>query len=138
MAAPLRRLPDWRARLLTYVANAAQTPFEEGKHDCALFFAGAVDAMTGVDFAAPWRGRYTTTRGGLRVLRRDGFADHVALAAYHLPGKPPAFLAVGDGAVVETDDGPALGVVQGAQVYILLPHGLGLVPVTAAARGFEV
>lgn len=138
MGAPLIRLPDWRPRLLAYVSEAARTPFEEGKHDCALFFAGAVEAMTGVDYAAPFRGRYTTTRGGLRVLRRDGFADHIALAAHHLPDKPPAFLAVGDGAVVETDDGPALGVVQGAQIYILMPQGLGLVPLTAAARGFGV
>lgn len=134
----LKRRPDWRARLIAYLARAAREPFAEGRHDCALFLAGGVEAMTGVDYAAPYRGRYTTTRGGLRLLRRAGFADHVALAARHLPECPPAFAAEGDGAAVETPEGPALGIVQGEGVYVPGPAGLAVVPLTTAARAFRV
>lgn len=134
----IRRLPDWQPRLLAFLAGVARHPFEEGSHDCALFFASAVAAMTGQDHAAPYRGRYQSTRAGLRLLRRDGFEDHIALAAHHLPETPPALLNVGDGAVIPAETGPALGVVQGARIYVPMAGGLGLVPLTAAIRGFEV
>lgn len=139
MAGKVSRLPDWRPRLVAFLTAAQRAPFRPGQHDCALFAAGAVAAMTGQDYAAPYRGRYTTIRGGIRVLRADGFADHIALAAHHLPERPVAFARAGDLAVVPTEDGPALGVVQGAGIYVLSPAGgLSLVPLTAATRAFGV
>lgn len=125
-----------RARLTTYLADCARRPFAEGSHDCALFAAGAVQAMTGRDIAAEWRGRYISTRGGLRVLRRAGFADHIALAAHHFPvtHRP----RIGDLAAVPTEQGPALGVVQGLHIYLLAESGLALVPLSAATQFFEV
>ncbi len=120
-------------RLAKYLAQVARRPFAEGQHDCALFAAGAVAAMTGRDLAEEWRGRYSTTRGGIRVLRKSGFEDHIALAASLLAEtdapKP------GDLAVV---DGPALGVVQGTHIYVAGPDGLALVPIGAGLRFFEV
>ena len=88
--------------------------------------------------AADWRGRYSTMRGGLRVLRKAGFEDHIALAAAHFPEVPPLMAQPGDLAVVPTDDGQALGVVQGEAVYVLGPHGLGLVSILSASRAFRV
>ncbi len=136
--APLTRLPDWKPRLTAWLANAALHPFAEGENDCALFFAGAVEAMTGIDPAATWRGRYPNTVAGLRLLRRGGFADHVALAAALLPEMPSAYARTGDGAVVATEDGPALGLVQGEMIYVLGPRGLSLVPRSRATRAFRV
>lgn len=132
------RRADWQAHLIAYLHDAVRQPFEEGAHDCALFAAGAVAAMTGMDYAASYRGRYTTTLGGLRILRRDGFEDHVALAAAHCEEVPPAFARPGDLAVIPTADGPSLGVVQGERVYCLLPIGLGLEPLSSAVRAFRV
>jgi len=132
------RIYNWRAALVTYLNEVARTPFEDGVNDCALFLAGGVLAMTGIDYAAPYRGRYTTIRGGYRILRKDGFADHVALAEHHLTRKPIAFAQAGDGAVVETPEGPALGVVQGPQIYVLGRSGLALAPLMHAAFALEV
>lgn len=134
----MKRHNDWRTRLIAYMHDTVRRPFEEGVHDCALFAAGAVEAMTGEDYAAPYRGRYSTTLGGLRILRKDGFEDHVALAASHCEEIPPAFACPGDLAVIPTDDGPSLGVVQGERVYCLLPNGLGLEPLSSATRAFRV
>jgi hypothetical protein len=136
--APLARLPDWKPRLTAWLVQAARRPFAEGEHDCALFFAGAVEAMTGTDPAAAWRGRYPSTAAGLRLLRRAGFADHLALAAACLPEVPAAYARTGDGAVVETQDGPALGLVQGEMIFVLGPTGLRLVPRSLASRAFRV
>ena len=135
------RLPDWKSRLTLYVSDAARRPFCEGSHDCALFLAGGVEAQTGFDPAARWRGCYTTTRSGLRLLRKTGFPDHIALAASLLPEIAPAFAQAGDGAMVsdpQMPDVPALGIVQGEMIYVLRPDGLGLLPLTSALRAFRV
>lgn len=133
------RTAGWQKRLITYIAATAEKGFMEGQRDCGLFGADALAAQTGVDLAAPYRGRYTTTRGGLRVLRRDGYADHVALAAAHLRTRSPLERArPGDLAVIPTGGVPALGVVQRGVVYILSPAGLGMVPVAMADQILEV
>ncbi|WP_109464410.1 DUF6950 family protein [Albibacillus kandeliae] len=134
----MKRLPDWKPRLMSYLVRAARRPFKEGEHDCALFLAGGVEAMTGEDYAAPYRGRYSTTLGGLRILKKDGFEDHVALAAHHLKEKPVAFAGVGDGAAVPTSDGPALGIVQGEGIYLLTPARIAIYPLLRAHKVFEV
>jgi hypothetical protein len=141
----MKRHPDWQARLVAYVVPMMSAPFSPGRVDCALFAAGGVKAMTGKDFARGFRG-YRTLRAGLKKLREKGFADHVALAAARLPevtheGQPaPAMAQVGDVAVVETEEGPALGLVQGEAVYVMGPAGLGLVPLTdpRVIRAFRV
>jgi hypothetical protein len=134
----MRRLVDWRSRLTAFVADAARRPFAPGHHDCALFAAGAVAAMTGFDAAADWRGRYTTLRGGLRVLRREGYADHLALVTAHLPPVHPAFARAGDLAAVPGPEGMALGVVQGERIYVLHPGGLATVDLLAATHAWRV
>ncbi|MTH62114.1 hypothetical protein GL300_23225 [Paracoccus litorisediminis] len=114
-----------------------RTSFAYGRHDCALFAAGAVAAMTGTDHARGWRG-YRSRAAGLRKLREAGFEDHIALVASHLEEIHPALAAPGDVAVVEGEDGPALGIVQGESIYILQREGLGLVSLLAAQRAFRV
>lgn len=133
----LMRAPDWALRLSGYLAACARRAFVPGQHDCALFAAGALAAMGGPDLAAPYLGRYRTLTGGRRVLRREGYADHIAVVAAHLPRRVGRALP-GDLAVVQTDDGPALGVVQGLAVYVVTPTGLGLVPLPEDATVFGV
>ena len=138
MTRPARH-PDWQARLTAWLAEAARTPFRDGVHDCALFAAGGVAAMTGTDPAARFRGRYTTLRGGLRVLRHEGLAgNHIDLTARLFEAIPPAFARPGDLAAVTGDDGPALGIVQGEMIYVLRRDGLGLVPLLSASTAFRV
>lgn len=134
------RYHDWRSRLSAYLYEIAHKPFVWGEHDCALFAAGAVQAMTGQDFAANYRGRYKTFRGGLRHLRKAGFADHAAFAVSLFEEVPPASAHVGDVAAVEIEGGIALGVVQGQRIYVLRPDeaGIGTVGLLDAARTFHV
>ena len=134
-----QRFSDWQTRLQAYLGCIAREPLAYGQHDCALFAADAVRAMTGVDFAAPYRGKYATLAGGLRLLARAGFADHVALARAHLTPVAVALAMPGDLAVFDTEAGLALGVVQGAAVYVLHVDGvLGLVALTNATEVLSV
>lgn len=135
----LTRLQDWKPRLLAFIAETAPRPLVYGQHDCALFAAGAVQAMCGVDLAAVWRGHYTTRLGGIRALRKAGFRDHIDLVERQFAAVPAAQARAGDLAVVAGDDGPALGLVQGQMIYVLRPiGGLGLVPVAQAEKVFRV
>ncbi|MDQ1847664.1 hypothetical protein Q9299_05125 [Gemmobacter fulvus] len=135
----LIRLPDWQSRLRRWIGTVAGQPLIAGRHDCCLFGAGAIEAQTGVDIAAPWRGRYSTFAGGRRILRKAGYADHLALIAAHLPEAHPAEALPGDIAVVPGEGGDAVGVVQGAGVYVLTQSGkLGLVPMLPVLRLFKV
>lgn len=127
------RLYNWESRLSAYVASISQRGFAWGEHDCALFAAGGVEAVTGADPARSWRGAYASATGGLRLLRQAGFGDHVACAAALYPAIPMAVALPGDLAVLPAEDGVgALGIVQGEMIYVLRPDGLGLVPLSAA------
>jgi len=133
------RRPDWRARLEEYLPRVASQPFRPGRHDCALFVAGAVEAMTGEDPAAAWRGAYRSLAAGRDALQAAGFPDHVALVASVCEEIPPALASVGDIAVLPGDgEGAALGLVQGAAVYVLRPGGLALVNRLHIERAFRV
>jgi len=135
----LQRLPDWQPRLRSYLRGCTGRPLVPGQHDCCLFGAGAVDAQTGVDLAAGWRGRYSTFSGGYRILRKAGYADHVALIAAHLPEVAHNAARAGDIAIVPGEDGDAVGVVQGEAVYVLARDArLALVPMAPVFSVFRV
>ncbi len=77
------RLPDWETRLHDYLAASEGAVFAWGVVDCALFAAGAVEAMTGIDPAASYRGHYSTATGAIKALRRYGagtLADTISAA----------------------------------------------------------
>jgi len=128
----------WRGRLADYLAAVRGRPFRYGEHDCALFAAGAVAAMTGDDPAAGLRGKYRTMRAGLSAVQKAGFLDHVDMAKALWPSIPAIRAQVGDLAVVETDAGGALGVVGGPMIFVLRREGLAQLPLTDAALALRV
>lgn len=134
----MTRLIDWRTRLVAYIAQHAGSEFRPGRMDCALFAAGAVAAMTGVDPARGWRGAYRSLKVGQEKLQAAGHADHVAFLASLLPEVPTAFAHQGDVAVVEDDGVPCLGIVQGEMIYVVTLQGFGLVPRERMVRAFSV
>ena len=133
----MTRLPNWKKRLTAYLAEVVDRPFKPGQHDCALFVAGAVQAMTGDDPARGWRG-YRSLASGRQALAKRGYSDQVALAASMLPAIAPAMAQAGDVAVVAGDDGPALGIVQGEMVFVLRREGLAILPRLAIEKAFKV
>lgn len=135
----MTRHKDWEARLIAYLTGVASKPFAAGQHDCALFTAGAVKAMTGTDHGSAWAGRYRSIRAGVRALKKAGHTDHVALVASLLDEVAPAFALPGDVAVMEGAEGfGALGIVQGEGVYVLTETGMAIQPRSQMLRAFKV
>lgn len=139
MSRPVR-LPDWKSRLGTYVAGQFNQPFRPGIFDCAIFAAGAVEAMTGVDLSAPFKGRYSTLEAGIEALRAAGHANHLALIIDTFDEVHPAFAQPGDIALLDGGDHAAIGIVQGEHIYALRGDagGVGLAPRDAMQRAWRV
>lgn len=128
----------WKADLRSYLAAQADVPFAYGSADCGAFAGGAIEAMTGENPHTAVAGKYKTMRGALRALKRLGHEDHIAYAASVLDEINPLYAQFGDVAVVDSPEGPALGVVIGAHIEIRTPEGRGVVPLTDAVRAFRI
>lgn len=118
----MKRLPDWEPRLHAYLAGVMRAPFAWGSHDCALFVGSAVEALTGVDPAAAYRGGYSTETGARLALKRHGKTTLVATfdAAFGA-SVAPAFAGRGD--IILTTDSNA-GVCMGGFAYLVGDVGL--------------
>lgn len=128
------RLPDWRPRLVAYLEEVRTRPFAYGQHDCALFAAGAVEAMTGVDLADGHRGQYATLRTGLKLVR----GDHLRILRDRFEPVPSAFAQIGDIALIGEVGFPALGIFEGETILVLREDGLGRMPRAAATQAYRV
>lgn len=60
------------ASLDTFLEEALAKSFHDRDWNCALMVATWVERATGIDPAGPWRGRFTTRLGWLRILKREG------------------------------------------------------------------
>lgn len=142
-AAP--RKPDWPSRLAASIESARKRRFAWGEHDCCLFACACIAAMTGVDPARGFRGRYRNRRGALRALRRragGGLAETVAaLAARHgyaeiaplKAGRGDLVLLTGRGA------GPdGLGICVGRAALVATPEGLQAITPQAWQRAWKI
>lgn len=141
MPEPLRRLDDWRARLAAEMDRQRRDPFAWGKHDCAIgFAAGIVEALTGVDMARGYRGKYASPRGALKLLKDEGADSLSAFVAARLPGVHPAFANVGDIGVVASDGplGEALCMIDASGLVVMTEQGHGRRPRGDLLTAFKV
>ena len=162
------RRDDWPERLDAFIRARRARSFAWGQHDCALFAADAVEAMTGNDPAAVFRGGYDSAAGALKAIRAAGHADLLSAVSAGL-GEPlpsPLYAQRGDIAAVPladdmsvaqesaSEEGPAssgtgiaragfphaLGVVLGRQIALVRPgvECLGATSVLAASTAWRI
>ena len=150
---PLTRTPHWAEHEFhDFLLARAKTPFAWGTNDCCLFPADAIQAFTGVDLAADFRGKYSTEAEALALIKTvtgGATAEDAAVycAAKHglvewvRDGKPaPLFAQRGD--LVVLDDGGNLiaGVVhlKGSVAVTVGAEGLKLLSIRAIKRAWKV
>jgi hypothetical protein len=132
----LNRHPQWEARLHEYVTANIARPHTFGEHDCLIFPADAVKAVTGKDFARGHRGKYKSLATSYRYLKEKfGVERPEQLLDTLFREKKVGFAGVGDlvlcRVVGEGTDGPAVGDVPG---LVVAPGDVALV---AGEHGFE-
>jgi hypothetical protein len=136
-ATSVKRKIDWLPSLVQHITETAHEPFEWGVNDCGKAAARAVEAMTGVDVMKDI-GSYSDFKGAIKELKKKGYKDHVDMVVQLFEEIPISFARVGDLAVVDTEEGPAIGVVQGEYIYVTTRQGRALVPLLDAQRAFRV
>jgi hypothetical protein len=78
----MMRSRHWATRAFhAFLQARAYTPFAWGVHDCALFAADGIEAMTGIDIAADFRGKYSDEAGALEAIKAIAGGETVADAA---------------------------------------------------------
>ncbi|MBP0439428.1 DUF6950 family protein [Tianweitania sediminis] len=141
MTLQLTRIELWRGPYKAVVDDLRRKPFAWGENDCGPALVGRmVEALTGVDIAAPYRGRYDSAASAYRLMKEDGFDDLADLVDTILPARPRAEAIIGDIAAVPVDSlfRHALGVVNGERIFVLTEAGLGTVDLLDADQIFAV
>lgn len=125
------RLPDWEARLNAHVRAWRAMAGSYGPVPCARFAAGGVEAVTGIDHYAPFRGRYSTELGAAKALRQIGEDTLEATFGKHLPDRSLSHVQRGD----IVFDGTAVGIAMGSHALFAgeEERGEGLVRVDRSA-----
>jgi hypothetical protein len=145
MPLSVARLANWRSALHSAVLSAAGRPFVWGENDCVTFMGDCYLAQTGRDLIAPYRDRYSTAAGALRVIRATGAQDLLELVGRHMAPieRGPAFAQEGDVAMIPTEAleggvGWACGIILGARIGVLAPTGYGTVDRRQAGYAFRI
>lgn len=131
------RLPDWPARLVEFVEARHARAFSWGESDCCLFVSDGVEAITGADPAARWRGLYSSEKGARRVLRDNGGVVGLASLAFGAP-VVAALAGRGDVVLIDTPAGEALALCVGSLIAAQGLDGLEFHPIGAAKAAWKV
>jgi hypothetical protein len=99
----MNRHPQWDQRLVELVNKRGFMSHDWGQHDCLLWPAAAVEAVTGEDFGAAHRGKYMSFASAYSYLKKLGFESAEQLLDSLFDVKPAAFAQRGD--LVMADDG---------------------------------
>ena len=126
------RVADWPSVLAAFLKQKQSAEFNWGTNDCCLFAADAIQAITGIDNAPEFRGKYTTALGSVRALKRYGAGDIKSTFTAKF-GEPKGRLSAmrGDIALVNVNGEHIVGVVFG-DIYVLSDSGLATLPLGRA------
>jgi hypothetical protein len=146
MAAKLQRRDDWPERLAQYLEEAREREKEWGVFDCGMFAAGAIEAMTGVDLAAEFRGKYAGSISAEKAMRRycGGGLEQLAVKVARkaaLAEIDPRLAQRGDPVLVrDAEVGDAFGVIdiRGFLAVTVSGKGLAYRERTAIVRAWRV
>ena len=137
MGSQLKRFEDWPRRLDAAIEGARKRPFSWGSHDCALFAADVVVALTGEDLAAYGRGHYDSAETALRMISAGGGLAAIATKALGEPVPVPQARR-GDVVLRCGEHGPSLGICLGARCAFTGFEGLVFVPLNECEQAWHV
>ena len=151
---PLKRVDNWDTQALErFLVSRRELPFAWGVNDCCLFPADAILAMTGVDLAEDFRGKYSSRAAAFRLIQSVTGGATVADAAawcatkFELQewvdqaGKPVPLMAQrGDLVAIDNEGTLIAGIVHlnGRDVVTVAEEGLVRLPLAAVTRAWRI
>ena len=133
----LNRTRLWQSRLDELLSARASTPFEWGVHDCCLFGADVVLALTNHDAAAAFRGTYSSEEEARELLHSLGGISGLCGSLFGASW-PVAAARVGDIGMVSAGGIETIAVCIGQHWRAPSPEGLVLVKPAHVAMCWRV
>jgi hypothetical protein len=112
-------------------------PFKWGEHDCVLWAANVVAAITGEDYGAEWRGTYDSALSAARLLESLGGAEALVTKFLGQP-IPVAMANVGDVLLLKQGDWDMLAICNGQTMLAPGPKGLAVHSTLSALKAWKV
>ncbi len=132
-------MSDWFVFMKEVVLEISRQPHEWGETDCCCQASRCAEIKSGIDYMAPYRGRYSSYAEALDLVRAAGFDEPIDVVASMFKEIAPIDAGNGDIAAVEGIDGTiAFGVFIGDKVFVQTERGLGRLQRSKALRAFEV
>lgn len=133
------RYPDWPSRLSSALAFAGRRGFAWGTQDCCLFACDVAKAITGVDYGASFRGRYSDQRGAVKALQEFGAGSlRDTVTAIMGPEIPLARACRGDMVMANQGHGNMLGICVGESVAFLTDRGFVYLKLASCKTAWRV
>jgi hypothetical protein len=138
----ITRKPGWEKLMAAAVEERRKKPFDWTR-DCAMTAADILLAYTGVDFAAEFRGAYSSALGSRRMTAGflgglDGLVEEVC-RKHGLPEVSVSHAMRGDVAYFEVDPQfPCVGIINGAEAIVPGEAGLRGLKTKTAKRIWRV
>jgi len=128
----MQRLPDWEERLTAVLTESFARPF---RHlGCCLFPCRCIEAVTGADLT---EGFDVSDAGQLGPRGVEAVAEDVA-ARCRIPEIAPALSRIGDVVLIDTDDGPTLGICLGEHAAFADEEGLTMRDIGDCRRAWRL
>jgi hypothetical protein len=132
------RREDWPEKLFESIEQATSQIFAFGTHDCTLFSANCVKAMTGYD-GATWRGKYSTKGEAIRIIALAGGMENLATAVFGSEEIPTIQAQRGDGVLADAIGGEAIGICVGNDcAFLTVEKGIIYLPLSEVKRAWRV
>ena len=128
------RKSTWELCLAQYIEECRHKPFEYGVHDCCMFAAGAVQAVTSQDPMAEFRGKYKSQATSVRALKEIGFGDLESTIDSKFSVIEVGLAQRGDLAFYDN----AIGVVVGSWAWFVSDDGLERIDRSQWAKAWSV
>lgn len=132
------RLSDWDRRLARVTEKHMRLSGAWGASDCLMTVGDAIEAVTGENPFAAYRGRYTTQAGAARVMRREGCNDVEDVLARLFQPVGRLLAQRGDVGTVMQGDALTAGYVTEYGFAAKGPDGLVMHPQTAIVSAYRV
>lgn len=115
-------------KLINYIENQIDLPFELGKNDCILFVAGAIDVMHDTKLREKYTGLWKTQKEVTEYQKKNPSVSEV-LHELDYESVDVNYIQTGNIVIVEQENIRTFGIFTGTKVAMFTEKGLILVKV---------
>ncbi len=130
-------IENWPEILNQCIDDARRREFTWGRFDCCMWAADTVEAMTGTDYAAEFRGKYKTIRGAVKALNKRTLKEVMdgKFARTEHPSRGDLVLIP-----IEITGQPieGIGICAGDKLVMIGDGGLEFLPLSVATAAWAV